>query len=131
MNLLPYLTVKDKSLPREIMCWRAATGKSRAIRYGNWKLVRTVGQPDELFNLEDDLGESKELAADQPEVKQRLSVALENWTKELKEPVFLAPASRIRLGTRRRQSKKRSEQSQSRKEVVRLEPTIESSRAAS
>ena len=37
VNLIPYLTGKNKNNPHEILCWRAGWGN--AIRKGNWKLV--------------------------------------------------------------------------------------------
>ena len=51
-----------------------------AIREGDWKLMEAGGpkQPVELFNLKDDIAEKKNLAAEKPEIVERLG-------KQLKE----------------------------------------------
>lgn len=89
VNLLPHITGEAPGAPHSALFWRAALGKSLAVREGNWKLIRTQGQPDELYNLAEDIGESKDLSASQLDVKQRLVNSLENWNKQLIEPVFL------------------------------------------
>jgi arylsulfatase A-like enzyme len=59
-----------------------------SVRQGDWKLIRDFNngpqQADrfELYNLRDDVGESKDLAAAQPERVQELAALLENFLKE-------------------------------------------------
>ena len=49
-------------------------GPSSAIRRGNWKLIHYYdGRPTELFNLATDIGESKNLATQNPEIAQGLA----------------------------------------------------------
>ncbi|NND06725.1 MAG: sulfatase-like hydrolase/transferase [Saprospiraceae bacterium] len=50
-----------------------------AIRDGKWKLVNG----EELFNMDQDPFESKNLASDHPKVKQRLSIKYEQMAEEL------------------------------------------------
>lgn len=88
VNLLPHLTGALKSDPHSALFWRAALGMSLAVREGDWKLVRNHNQPDELYNLSDDIGETKELASSHADVKQRLVSILEGWNKELVDPAF-------------------------------------------
>ena len=53
---------------------------SGAIRAGNWKLIEFFETGKfELFNLEEDLGESKDVAQDYPQVVQSLSNRLQHW----------------------------------------------------
>ena len=47
-------------------------GFSQAIRYGDWKLIKSKGKT-QLFNLKDDINEANDLAAANPETVQRLS----------------------------------------------------------
>jgi arylsulfatase A-like enzyme len=89
VNLLPYLEGEKTTAPHERLCWRAMEGKARAVREGEWKLVRMDGQADELYQLTDDIGESKNLAAEQPQVAAKLAAALEDWERALIAPVFL------------------------------------------
>lgn len=53
-----------------------------AIREGDFKLIRNYDDNSlELYNLATDLGETRNLAATQPDVSRRLSAALETWLK--------------------------------------------------
>ena len=50
------------------------------IRKGHWKLHHYLEQNElELYNLEDDLGESKNLAEDHPEIASQLFELLDEW----------------------------------------------------
>ena len=52
--------------------------RTEAVRSGKWKLKRR-----ELYNLEEDVGETKNLAADNPEVVKRLSGYLAAYKEDL------------------------------------------------
>jgi hypothetical protein len=47
------------------------------------------GEPDELYQLSSDLGESKNLASEKPEIAAKLRGALAAWEREMIAPVFL------------------------------------------
>ena len=64
------------------------------MREGDWKLVRGAGPADELYDLAADIGETRDLAANRPEVKARLAAALDAWNRELVEPVFPGAGNR-------------------------------------
>ncbi len=52
------------------------------IRYGDWKLIkRYEGQPFELFNLRDDIGEQRDLSGKMPEKVGELDARLTAWLK--------------------------------------------------
>lgn len=56
-----------------------------AIRWGRYKLIlRYDDDSVELFDLENDLGETQNLAAAKPDVARRLQDRLQNWLKEAK-----------------------------------------------
>ena len=58
---------------------------SNAIRLGDWKLIQKTDaktKPEdqyELYNLADDIGESKDLAKSKPERTQKLAAQLKQW----------------------------------------------------
>ena len=60
----------------------------RAVRAGRWKLVhqRAKEGAPMLFDLEADIAESTDLAAQQTEVVERLLALLDAWESELVEP---------------------------------------------
>lgn len=86
VNLIPYLTGEKKGAPHERLFWRS--GPLLAVREGNWKLVRSATAADELYDLNADVAEAKNLATAQPAVTARLAAALDAWNKELIAPVF-------------------------------------------
>jgi arylsulfatase A-like enzyme len=86
VNLLPYLTGKQEGQPHETLYWRF--GEQWAIRHGDYKLVVGTGgggEP-ELYNLADDLSESKNLAAQQPEKVKELQALYDKWNAEQAPP---------------------------------------------
>jgi len=61
---------------------------STAIRQGAWKLVRHYEQErDELYQLDDDLSESKDLAESEPEVAQKLAKDLDAYLASIDAPM--------------------------------------------
>ena len=102
VNLLPYLTGKERRAPHDSLYWRF--GKQIAIRSGDWKLVKGVGSEGlagieegekattvnaELYNLKDDIGEKTNLALKEPEKLKELVGAWEAWDSTLKEPAWV------------------------------------------
>ena len=103
VNLVPYLTGEKSGAPHERLFWRNES--HRAVREGKWKLVRIAGTPDELYDLEADVAEARNLAGAQPEVLRRLGAALDAWDKELIAPVFdgLAIRNAAKKGAKKKQ----------------------------
>ena len=96
VNLLPYITGKSTEQPHDTLYWRL--GEQNAIRQGDWKLVqydrtadndssRNVTAP-KLYNLKDDIGESRDLAATHPEKVAELEKQWKAWSKELANPLW-------------------------------------------
>lgn len=90
VDLIPFLTGADESDPHETLFWRL--GPKTAVRVGDWKLLRNPrrGMADdwELYNLAEDVGESRNLAEENPE---RVQLLLKIWTEfdsEMEEPFW-------------------------------------------
>ena len=80
VNLLPFVTGESKGQPHEKLFWRA--GRNHAVRMGDWKLVTVAQQGGSmLFNLREDIGEQKNLAASQPDKLRELQSAFAEWEK--------------------------------------------------
>jgi arylsulfatase A-like enzyme len=102
VNLLPYLTGEKSEQPHETLYWRY--GDQWAVRHGDWKLVAGVGgnlKDGELYNLTDDVGESKNRAADMPDKVQELKSLWDKWNAEQapasfpkEKPAATKPANR-------------------------------------
>ena len=84
-NILPALEGKT-DLVHEQLYWSSAAGKGAwAIRSGKWKLVGLKTRL-ELFDLESDIGESKDLSGKHPEQVKKLKRLYDAWLDEMAEP---------------------------------------------
>ena len=55
-----------------------------AVRSGNWKLIYYYEtETSELFDLSSDIGETTDLSANSPEIKQDLLTKLDDWKKKV------------------------------------------------
>lgn len=62
-------------------CWK--NGEKRAIRQGDWKLCLIGDNQLELYNLADDIGESRDLSGQHPELVEQLLEAYRNWESDV------------------------------------------------
>jgi len=89
VDLVPYLSGRNTAAPHARLFWRMDGGEAFAVREGNWKWMRTYSNSPELYNLAEDIGESRNLAQEKPEIAARLAAAAEAWNRELVAPVFV------------------------------------------
>ncbi len=88
LDLRPHLQSAGKTaLDRDELLWhfphyRHAPGPYSIIRKGSWKLIRWDEGISELYNLEDDLGETKNLAESQPQKLKALNTRLDELLAE-------------------------------------------------
>ena len=95
INLLPLLQPGAKTVERTLYFrYTLPARRQRAVRQGDWKLIRFhhdgPGQQDrlELYNLREDPGEAKDLAAQQPERVRALDALI---AKHLADTKALVP----------------------------------------
>ena len=74
------LLFEGKPLPERDLFWREA--ENWAVRRGPWKLVGAGGK-SQLFNLDDDIGESKDISARKPELVEDLLASLKAWEQDV------------------------------------------------
>jgi arylsulfatase A-like enzyme len=67
-------------VPKRTLFWRYR--KERAVRKGPWKLL-IQGKDIRLYNLDENLGEKKNLAKAQPERVKALEDELAAWEQEV------------------------------------------------
>lgn len=80
-DMLPVLAGKAPS-PRTEMFWQRRQDK--AARVGHWKWVET-SQGQALFDLAADIGESHDLAAEKPDVLQRVRARFDAWRAAMEQ----------------------------------------------
>ena len=91
VNLLPYLTGENKEAPHDQLFWRKREQQGMCIRNGDTKLVANTQRHKnsyQLFNVENDLSETKNLRKQNPEKSQQLLEAWEAWNDQLKDRNF-------------------------------------------
>lgn len=92
VNLLPHLKGEKADAPHESLAWRF--GPQKAIRRGKWKLVdfrdfeAKTQSGWQLFDLDADVSESKNLAAEHPEFVAELSKAWDDWNTKNIAPLW-------------------------------------------
>lgn len=90
VDLTPILAATG-GLNREALFWHyphynqhPQSFPSGVVRHGDWKLIEAYESRDvSLFNLADDLGETKDLSADNPAKTEELLSALEAWRHDV------------------------------------------------
>jgi arylsulfatase A-like enzyme len=94
-SIATVLRSSEAAAPHDVLHWQR--GRARAVRQGKWKLVaeevrgtRALAPPldralanEFLSNLATDVGESKNLAADQPELIARMRRLHDAWLAEV------------------------------------------------
>jgi arylsulfatase A-like enzyme len=93
VDLMPYLNGEKTDPPHDALYWRL--GDQMAIRQGDWKLVRydpradgqrgAAGEP-KLYNLAEDIGETKNLFDDEPQRAAALQAAWDKWNSSNEPP---------------------------------------------
>jgi arylsulfatase A-like enzyme len=93
VDLLPHLLGGVKSPPHDALYWRF--GEQTAIRSGNHKLVKARGGSGdwELYDLAADIGETKNLAVDKPDLAKDLLAKWDDWNSHNIKPLWGAPAA--------------------------------------
>ncbi len=88
LSLVPLLSDPESSLDRQAIYWhyphyQAATPYG-AVRSGPWRLIEFYEDMHvELYNLVDDIGETKDLSSQLPEQAEKLRSMLHSWRQEV------------------------------------------------
>lgn len=90
VNIIPYLTGKNPNPPHEVLYLRKFDDKRFSVRKGKYKLAIPFrnGKP-QLYDLDEDVGETRDLASAKPKILSELDVLLKEWSAQLIEPTFM------------------------------------------
>jgi len=90
VNLIPYVNAVDPGRPHDVLYWRL--NQKAALRSGDWKLLRNPGRDFDsqwrLYNLAEDLGETRDLAAARPDKTTELIAQWEALNDQMIEPIW-------------------------------------------
>ena len=93
VDVVPFLRGERHGAPHDTLFWKIKS--SAALRRGNWKLLMLA--PDfrpQLYDLASDVGESRDLAAEKPELTGELHVAWQAWNQTMPPPARPASAKK-------------------------------------
>lgn len=79
------------ALPERPLYWRQhGGGGDRAMRLGKWKLhhPRRDGGKPALYDLSQDVGEARDLSAEEPEQLKKMLGMLDAWERPMKQPLW-------------------------------------------
>jgi arylsulfatase A-like enzyme len=84
IDLLPILLGDQPTVTRTFY-WRIDRNsrQQKAVRHGPWKYVHDAGYLHFLFNLDDDIGERRNLAIHHPEIVRDLQQRLQAWEADV------------------------------------------------
>lgn len=86
VSLIPHLNGENTNPPHEELYWRK--DKMAAARVNNHKIVRVNELPSVLYDLENDLGETKDLSVTESDIFNNIDLKLRNWEKGLSKPLW-------------------------------------------
>ncbi len=90
VDLDPHFRGKNNTAPHPTLYWRTAL-RGSAIRDGDWKLLRPNSELPQLYNLAEDVGETRNLIADEPAIAARLLEKFNKWETTLeRNPMFMS-----------------------------------------
>jgi arylsulfatase A-like enzyme len=78
VSILPHLLGTAREAVREATVHQSMAG-DLAIRQGPWKLIFFKGGKRELYNLKDDIGETRDVLAANPDVAERLTKLMQQY----------------------------------------------------
>jgi arylsulfatase len=82
VSLAPVLAGKPLSVDRALFFSHV---QGRGVRRGPWKASKLGGRGWELFNLDDDSGETRDLSGAHPDVLNELVRELTDWRRALSD----------------------------------------------
>jgi hypothetical protein len=90
VNLLPHLLGRTDRVPHKSLFWLMLPKGDGAVREGRYKLH--VKGP-RLYDLETDIAETRDIAAEHPNIVRRLQKSHETWSRQMAPEVAFPAAS--------------------------------------
>jgi arylsulfatase A-like enzyme len=87
VNLIPFVQGDNLHAPHDFMYWKKDTRAT--IRAGNWKLMRFPDRPAELYYIDKDERELRNLAPENSDLVKTLFKKLFEWESTLERPRWL------------------------------------------
>jgi len=89
VDLIPYITGKNKTKPHDYLFWRKFDAQNHAVRNDMEKKIVVIKNDTMLFNLGSDISESNNLIETTPEDFKQLEKTYQNWNSQMLDPIFM------------------------------------------
>lgn len=86
VNLMPFVESKIQKNPHEKLYWRKEG--MAGMRYNDFKLIRVEGYGYRLYNVKDNIGETKDLRTAESETLESMKIDLKEWETGLVKPLW-------------------------------------------
>jgi len=86
VNLLPFLKKEQEGQPHDTLFWRKLD--KAAARIGTKKIIRVQDFGSRMYDLKDDLGETKDISETDSINFNHINKALNNWESQLINPLW-------------------------------------------
>ncbi|UAM97973.1 sulfatase-like hydrolase/transferase [Polaribacter litorisediminis] len=86
VDLLPYLKNAKKGNPHTDLYWRKL--EESGARYNDYKLIKLKNYGERLYNLEYDIGETKDLSKSDTSTLNLMNSKLKNWESKMIAPLW-------------------------------------------
>jgi len=111
LSIAPTLFDRGEQQQHDYLYWEFSSGAQQAVRAGRWKIYRSgvdVGDPPwELYDLSTDIGEAHNVAAEHPDMVERLArYAVEAHTPSKLFPLFKSEKGKNSLPQRAARQRK-------------------------
>ena len=91
VNILPHLLGEVKTPPHDWLHWRTGGGTTWAVRNGKYKLVHLAAGAEQLYDLDADIAEAKDLAGENPDIVEQFRKGHDAWNAEMIAPRWESP----------------------------------------
>jgi arylsulfatase A-like enzyme len=86
VNLLPYLNGDAKGNPHEDLYWRKL--EESGARFNNFKLIKLKDYGNVLYDLSNDIGETKDISKTESTTLDLLNSKLTHWESKMMKPLW-------------------------------------------
>lgn len=88
VNLIPYITKENKEKPHDYLFWRKFDQNTFACRSNSGEKLVVNKDLELLFNLNQDISESKNLIKNDDDLFKNILSQYKEWNKQMLDPIF-------------------------------------------
>jgi arylsulfatase A-like enzyme len=87
VNLIPFIKGEQAGNPHEVLFWRK--DQDAAVRLGDYKLISLKNYGSVLYNINQNVEETKDISKENKVKANELMLALSNWESKMVKPLWI------------------------------------------